>query len=239
MKNKKVLITVIILIALAMIAGIFAANGFSQSGGDSPDESENSAESTGNEAVFDLKKSKDVKIRKALNIPKSNSSASFSSFLSDYELINSENTEIFIGTVTNLENILISFEAQTEYRCILTINGISLTNETSEEAITVKILLPVPIAEGVHSSISSVAEEIEIGTKGIFIAKCYTEDSIYSTGDSVLYLNEVSDYGLDDGERYLIIENDGKLIFSESCYPSLKETDSLDDAIAYVKAVRK
>lgn len=240
MKNRKTLIIAIIIILIAMLAGVwYIADSNSQ---DTPLSSENEISSdlpvVKNNKII-LANSANVTVKITDNIPSMNSSACYAYSLSEEELINGEDKVIFRGTVEKLDNILIDLDGQKEYRCILYINVNSSVSGDVQTNKTVSLLLPFPIAEGYHTSIGSVAEKIKIGTEGIFIAKVYDDESVYKAGDAVLYLNELAYCGLDDGERYLFIETADGLLYSESCYPSAYNANSLDDIEEYIKTVLK
>lgn len=240
MKNRKLIIIVIAVILIAMLAGVRYLS--ESNNRDLPliEETETGSDIpiTLNNKIT-LVNSSNVKVKITDNIPSMNSAASYSVRYSEDELINGEDKVIIRGTAEAVDNILIELDGLKEYRCLLSIKVSSVIVGNIQSGSVVSLLLPFPIAEGVHTSISSVAEEIDVGTEGIFIAKIYNNGSVYKTGDSVLYLNELAHYGLDDGERYLFIETDDGLLYSESCYPSAEKANSLDDIEEYIKTVLK
>lgn len=240
MKNKKILITAIILIIAAMLTGFLIASRSEQRDLPLTGETELSVEvpQIDGESIV-LKDSKNVTAKITDKVPSMSSMACYAYSYSEDELINGENHAIFRGKVRKLINVLINFGKSKEYRCILYIEVTALIDCDIAIGDTVAVLLPFPIAEGYHTSIGSVAENITEGTEGIFITTVYDETSIFEVNDSTLYLNELAKYGLPDGERYLFIETDGGLMYSEDCYPKAKNANGLDDIEKYIKTVLK
>jgi len=78
-----------------------------------------------------------------------------------------------------------------------------------------------------------------VGTRGIFMPAKYNENSTWWMNNRTLYLEEIAEYGLLDGERWAFLETERGLIFSREMYPGISEATTMDAVRLYVNLMLK
>ena len=61
------------------------------------------------------------------------------------------------------------------------------------------------------------------------------EDSSWEQNGATLFLKDVADFGLADGQRFAFLETEQGLVFDRSAYASLAGTDSLEEVEEYME----
>lgn len=156
--------------------------------------------------------------------------------LTEEEIFNGYNTDIFKGTVTDIQNIEIDFDGEVVYRSIVTISVQDVYRgglQTDEE---VTILLPIPIdVNGYWVSDTDVVSQINVGMTGIFMPLVLNDESaMWQENDVWFDKRGIVDYGLLDGERYVFLENEKGLVFAEWAFESISDAQTLDDIEEYI-----
>ena len=72
------------------------------------------------------------------------------------------------------------------------------------------------------------------GTSGYFMPMRYDETSIISMNDATLFLSEIAEFGLSDGERWAFLEKAEGLLFSRWAYESIADATAMDEVRQYI-----
>ena len=187
---------------------------------------------------FDLNLSSSVSVRHIDNPPAIHTSESLV-YLTEEELFaeNSHGYEIVVfgGTVIEVNNIVIDFNGDKEYRAIAEIE----VNEVLRGAIpinsVVTVLLPAPVnMDGYWVTDTSVSSQMTPGTSGYFMPMRYDETSIISMNDATLFLSEIAEFGLSDGERWAFLEREDGLVYSRWAYEIIADATTMDEVRQYI-----
>lgn len=165
-----------------------------------------------------------------LPVPSSNSLI----YLTEEELFTHFDTAIFMGTVTQIDNIVLDFNGSKDYRALAQIQVEQVYRGDCREGGTVTVLLPCPIQSGIWVEDTGVVASMEVGTHGIFMPIIYTEASVRQENGATLALTDVADYGFADGVRYAFLETEDGLLFDRSSYASIADAASLEEIGEYV-----
>ncbi|HHX56287.1 MAG TPA: hypothetical protein GX705_08060 [Clostridiales bacterium] len=160
-------------------------------------------------------------------------------WLTEDEIINEEEADIFKGQIKNIKNIEMDFDGMTEYRSIAKIKVDKVYRGEVREGDTVSILLPCPINTDVWVEDTGVVSAMREGLTGIFMPIKYNEDSYIEMNKAKIHLKDLTEYGFFDGERYAFIEASDELIFARWAFESIKDANSLEEIEQYIlKTIR-
>lgn len=182
--------------------------------------------------------SANVQVYRVDTLPQSviNSTSAFSLayFETPEELFSSFPLAIFRGTITDIENIKISFNGCPVYRAIAEIKVEKVYQGACKKGEKVKVLLPCTIADGTWTEDCGTVEQFKVGTKGIFMPIAYDDSFIWEQNGATLKETDIAPYGFADGVRYAFIETDNGLCFDRDSHADIENAESLDDVEAYV-----
>ncbi len=157
-------------------------------------------------------------------------------FLSEEDLFTKFDTEIFSGTITEIQNIVLDFDGDKNYRAIASIQIEKVFRGNSMAGDTVKILLPCPInVEDFWVSETGIVSKMRTGMCGIFMPMIYHTNSYDEQNGARLLLTDLAPYGLADGERYCFLETAQGITFARWAYESIGEASSLTEIEAYIE----
>jgi len=155
-------------------------------------------------------------------------------WLSQEDIFNKWNTAIFSGTVTKLDNIVISFNGDKEYRAIAEISVDKLYRGDIDKGDTVSVLLPCPIGRGIMMTGTEIISQLTVGTYGIFMPIEYDASSYREQNGFTLKLQDVAPYGFADGMRFAFIETTGGIVFAREMYPAITGAKTLVEIERYI-----
>lgn len=155
-------------------------------------------------------------------------------WLTEKELFNEYNTNIFMGKIEDIKNIKIDFNGSIEYRAIaeIKIDKIYRGNGTVGE--TVSVLLPCPIDTNVWVEDTGVVSSMRVGMTGIFMPIKYDESSYREENGTKIYWQDIAGYGFMDGERYAFLNTDNGLVFAKDAYKSIASATSLEEIEQFI-----
>jgi hypothetical protein len=150
----------------------------------------------------------------------------------------------FEGEVVKVDNIVVTFGSEWHNKNHWAIVHIKVGEVYRGDiepgsVVTVRLQSPVLVtgSEG-WSEDSGVASQMTVGTKGIFMPAKYDENSIYSENSTTLYLQELAQYGMLDGERWAFLDKpDGPLFTRYAAYEGAADAETMDDVRAYVQGM--
>lgn len=154
--------------------------------------------------------------------------------LSEEELFTAFDTAIFLGAVTQIDNIMLDFNGSKNYRALAQIQVETAYRGPYQAGDTVTVLLPCPIMDGVWVEDTEVISQLAVGTRGIFMPTVYDETSVREENGATLALRDIADCGFPDGERFAFLETVDGLTFARWAYPSIQDADSLEDIENYI-----
>ena len=154
--------------------------------------------------------------------------------LTEAELFTEFDTAIFLGTVTQVDNIELDFNGSKNYRALAQIQVEKVYRGPCQAGETVTVLLPCPILEGVWVEDTDVISQLAVGTRGIFMPMVYDETSVREENGATLALKDIAGYGFPDGERYAFLETANGLTFARWAYPTIGDADSLEEIEGYI-----
>lgn len=154
-------------------------------------------------------------------------------FLTEEELLAEEmfglELAAFHGEVLAIHNLEVEFKETTDYFSVVEFEIIEDLRSDTEAGSVITIRMPGPIQEnGINQSEMDPADLLTVGSQAIIMPVKYGETEIYSVGEETLYLNEVAEYGVGDGRRFIFIEDKNEIIFAKEAYPSFASMDSLE-----------
>ncbi|MDE7299479.1 MAG: hypothetical protein K2N94_11715, partial [Lachnospiraceae bacterium] len=149
-------------------------------------------------------------------------------WLDEESLFTYFDTDIFEGTVTGIQNIVVDYSGEKDYRAIASIQVGKVFRGSCMAGDTVQILLPCPIGtEGFWMEDTGVISRLRVGMHGIFMPNVYGKDSISERNGARLLLTDLAPYGFPDGERYAFLETDDGLVFARWAYESIRDASTL------------
>lgn len=155
-------------------------------------------------------------------------------WLTEEELFTYFDTAVFMGTVTQLDNIMLDFNGSKNYRALAQIQVEKVYRGSCQAGDTVTVLLPCPIQSGIWVEDTGVVASMEVGTHGIFMPIIYTEASVRQENGATLALTDIADYGFADGVRYAFLETEDGLLFDREAYESIAGAAALEQIEEYV-----
>ncbi|MDE6874035.1 MAG: hypothetical protein K2P87_06215 [Lachnospiraceae bacterium] len=157
-------------------------------------------------------------------------------WLTEEELFTKYHTDIFEGTIEKIQNIILDYNGDKDYRAIASIRVEKVFRGSCEAGDTVKILLPCPVGlAGFSVSDTDVVAEMRTGTHGIFMPAVYDANSYREENGAKLLLTDLAPYGLMDGQRYCFLETAQGLVFARFAYKSIGDASSLSEIAAYIE----
>lgn len=155
-------------------------------------------------------------------------------WLTEEQLLNGQATHVFLGKVVDLQNLCLDFNGSREYRALAAIEVEKAYRGGLSKGSVVTLLLPCPINAQIAVSETQVASSFRIGMRGIFMPKAYQAQDATTLNGATLYLQELAEYGLPDGERYAFLETEQGLIYARWAYEGLEGAQTLEDVTAYL-----
>ena len=156
-------------------------------------------------------------------------------WFTEEELLAAEGTDIFRGTVVSIRNLQIDYNGSVNLDAVAEIRVEEVFRGTVQPGDVVTVRLGFPISEGLWVEETDTLAAMEEGISGIFMPVKYREDACREENGAKLYLREIADYGFGDGARFAFLEKEGRLIFAEWAYPSLRDVATLDDVAAFIR----
>ena len=192
---------------------------------------------------FNLVLSNGVKVSHADNLPDIRTEAELA-YLTEEELfadwIGMERV-VFEGTVKQVDNIVLKFGIErhhTSYRAIAHIEVGEVFHGNIERGTIVTVLLPAPVGTGeIRVTDTSVSSQMTVGTTGIFLPVRYNESAIWEENKNTLYLQELAEFGLLDGERHAFLEKPDGLAFARFAYESVANATTMNEIRQYVRTM--
>ena len=151
---------------------------------------------------------------------------------------------IFEGEVKKVENIVLSFGGGwdeggfEDYRAIAHIEACDVYRGGIEPGATVTVLLPSPVGDSDKwMEDSHISSQMTVGTKGIFLPVRYNETSVWEQNGDTLYLQELAEYCMLDGERHAFLEKPQGVAFDRDAYEGVSGATTMDEIRRYVVAM--
>jgi len=104
---------------------------------------------------------------------------------------------------------------------------------------TISVLLPCPISSHIWTEDSDTVSSMREGMTGIFMPIQYTESYTRIENGTTLYMKDIADYGLMDGQRFAFLETEKGLVFSKWAYESISNASTLDEVETYIQSMIK
>ena len=158
--------------------------------------------------------------------------------LTEEELFTEFDTAIFKGTISEIRNIVVSFNGEKEYRAIAKIKVEKVYRGTCNEGDTVSVMLPCPVSTIMSVTSTTTVSAMKAGMTGIFMPVEYDDESaLWMENGARLDKRDIADYGFADGERYVFLETDSGLVFARYAYKSIADADTLEEVEAYIESM--
>lgn len=155
-------------------------------------------------------------------------------YFSQEEMFGREDVYLFRGTVEKIQNLRLEFNGEQVWQAVAEIR----VNRNYGEQIppeVVTVLLPCPIGEtGIWVEDTQVVTQLREGMEGIFLPMIYDETSYWEQNGATLMLRDVAQCGLGDGARWMFLDTDQGLVYSDWAYPGAAGAADLDDIEGYV-----
>ena len=152
--------------------------------------------------------------------------------LSEDELFSRWPTSIVRGTVTDIQNVLLTAGEVAVVKAIVTVHPEKvLRGDVSGD---LKILVSCPIDGTFQMEDTETVSAIRVGMEGIFMVQPYGNDELWDLGDAALRWKDIADYNFPDGRRYAFLATENGLLYAEWAYPSLAGAATLDQVEAFI-----
>lgn len=155
-------------------------------------------------------------------------------WLTEEELFNKFNTEIYAGTVVDIKNIEINFNGHKDYKAIAKIQIDKNYRGSKNIGDVISIIIPCPIDNNIWVEDTDVVSKLRVGTKGIFMPTKYDDNSYIEMNGARVYYLDIAEYGFADGVRYAFLETEDGIIFERHAYESIKNANSLEEIEEYI-----
>ena len=156
--------------------------------------------------------------------------------LTEEELFTEFDTAIFKGTISEVRNIVVSFNGEKEYRAIAKIKVEKVYRGTCSEGDTVSVMRPCPVSTALKVTSTTPVSAMKAGVTGIFMPVEYDDESaLWLENGARLDKRDIAGYGFADGERYAFLETDSGLVFARYAYGSIADADTLEEVEAYIE----
>ena len=152
--------------------------------------------------------------------------------LTDAEIF-AENTYIFEGEVTSADNIKLAVGDSIDYRAILKVK-VSKSYRGDAKAGEVVSVLSYPVDNLLKIEDTGVASSIKKGSTVILMAVKYDDSHFYQSGNGTLYLKDLAEYGLLDGERWAFVKNGNDVVYADFQYHTIPKNPTFDDIRNFV-----
>ena len=149
-------------------------------------------------------------------------------------------TTIVRGTVTDIRNIVVSFNGDNAYRALVDVAAETVLRGECQPGDVVTVMIPCPVMDGFWVEDTGVISQVKVGMEGIFMLNRYDEESIWMQNGVTLYTIDIAEYGLLDGERFAFLQTDSGLVYSRWTYQEFEgfgEPQTLDDVEEYIRGV--
>ena len=155
--------------------------------------------------------------------------------LTEQELFTHFYTDIFMGEVTDVQNIQIDFNGVKMYRALAQISIEKVYRGENLTGKTVTVLLPCAIGTEEKMTDADTLANMQVGLHGIFMITPYDTSSFIETNGVRLALLDIADYGFPDGVRYAFLETEEGLIFDRQSYSTIARAENLSQVEAYIE----
>lgn len=166
------------------------------------------------------------------NIQQSNVGRYDLEYISVDDIFAKYNTNIVEGVVKDIRNIKIQVGEVEVFKSIITIVIDKSIRGEFEKNSEINILVSA------GSTISTVADCMEIGMRGIFMPVTYDESGEkyhIKMGNNTLVLKDIADYGLLNGVYWLFLNKDGEYIFDKEKYTEIANCKEWSEIVEYVE----
>ena len=154
--------------------------------------------------------------------------------LTEDEIFHKYNTEIFMGTIEDIQNIKISFNRDTLYQAIAQIRIDKIYRGSETVGNTVSVLLPCPIGTNYRITSTEVTSSIRVGMTGIFMPVKYDDTFYREENGARIYWIDIAEYGFMDGERYAFLNSEDGLIFDQNAFESIAHATTMEEIEEYI-----
>lgn len=176
-----------------------------------------------------------IKISYVDKAPSSELSASTPIFTED-EVFNMFDTDIFMGTVKEVKNIMINIDQNITYQGIAKVTIEKMYDGKSSVGETVSILLPGPVENGTISGGDfNILPAMKSGDKGIFMPIKHDANYYWSDGSNTILFSEIAKYGLIDTQHFMFLQTTEGLIFAKETFPEIKSATTLEEIETYIE----
>jgi len=177
-----------------------------------------------------------IKISYVDKAPSSELSASKPVFTEE-EVFNLFDTDIFMGTVKEVKNIMIDIDANTTYHAIAKVSIEKVYVGEGSVGETVSILLPGPVEDGkIIGADFNILPSLKTGDKGIFMPIKHDANDYWSDGVNTIPFSQIAEYGLIDTQHFMFLQTTDGLFFAKDTFPAIKSATSLDEIEVYIES---
>ena len=189
------------------------------------------------EGSDDLYQSNLVNVRYINQLPvnRSMSNESLSYNYSEEELFERADL-IFEGSVISIKLIEVSFDSVKEYRSLIKLEPTDIMKGNYSKS-EIVIMSPDIPSKDTWIEDSELLTKIKIGTKGVFLVNCITDQSTWKENDISFKLNNICDGTFADGMRFGFIKEGNRVIF-DTAFTGL-QSSNWDNAINYIRKMTK
>ena len=155
--------------------------------------------------------------------------------LNEEELFMKKNTIIAKGRVKNVRNIRIKFNNEMICRAVAEIEITQSYRGNCKSGELISVLIPCTIHIGLDALEHEVISNLRVGMNGIFMMEKYDQHSYIEEEGTILYLEDLAEYGFIDAHKYGFLENKGQLIFDRYTFKSIEKATKLEEVESYIK----
>lgn len=180
-----------------------------------------------------------IKISYVDKAPSTELSASTPIFTED-EVFNMFDTEVFMGTVTEVKNIRVNIDGNPTYHAIAKVMVEKVYKGEGSVGETASLLLPGPIANGkIIGGDFNVLPSMNAGDKGIFMPIKHDDNYYWSDGTTTVLYSQIAKYGLIDTSHFMFLQTSDGLVFAKDTFPVIKSATTLEKIETYIESKLK
>lgn len=148
------------------------------------------------------------------------------------------NVDIFVGTISRVDVIKVSFPSRDEYMELITVNVDSALRGSLSGGAQTQVLAHPAVSSNATCSSCAMLALLKKGTTALFLGMP-TSGASFSSGSAVFYYSDVAQYYLGDPARWVFVQTAQGVQFDTWGWPTLaaEGTPAVQDGVSQVASM--
>ena len=153
--------------------------------------------------------------------------------LTEQEILDRSNVIVY-GKVTNFEHIEIGFGVNNDYRTLISVEIFENYKGNTRKGEVIRILAPCVLDGSRWIEDTGVISKLAKGDEAFFLLHQYDENDSWEMEEGTLILRDISNFGMGDGERFVLINKNDNFVFATWAFESLSQNSSHEDIERFI-----